>query len=333
MRMTEGIRFESCSSLQTDLSIDPLVPHDETGRSRAHYVIGRIMYPDVTPDAAPSWIIYAKSSLTGDEPQDLRQLGRTSEFPHDPTADQFYDATRFDAYRQLGQHIADDVLNRLPDNFAERSRDMSPGQFIHALAGAVATTGETLAAEEIPEVSDSELAEWIKTLENPNADAFEHWFAAREIAKHHTVTERALKSLIACLFSAEPHLAAVGRRCLTEIGTPVLSLLYPELASNSQTRLLKVIDLIAAIIQRTRQADNETIDAVASRLRELSEANRLEASRIALVHVLDALADIVGGKFSESEAYRTLSHVATNDKSRSVRQFAERLVAEAKPKG
>jgi hypothetical protein len=58
-------------------------------------------------------LLYIKSSLTGDEPaQVLGQHSPTSQFPHDTTLNQFFDETKFETYRALGQHMAEHVLGQ-----------------------------------------------------------------------------------------------------------------------------------------------------------------------------------------------------------------------------
>ena len=51
---------------------------------------------------------YLKLSTSGDEPEYLRyyQL-ECPTFPHESTSDQFFDETQFEAYRALGQHVAE----------------------------------------------------------------------------------------------------------------------------------------------------------------------------------------------------------------------------------
>ena len=57
------------------------------------------------------YLLYIKSSLTGNEPdyvRDYRQRNPT--FPHETTADQFFSEAQFEAYRALGEHIGDDLF-------------------------------------------------------------------------------------------------------------------------------------------------------------------------------------------------------------------------------
>ena len=62
--------------------------------------------------ASPGLLIYLKPSLTGNEPADVTEYASChDEFPHEPTADQFFDESQFESYRALGFHIADKVFS------------------------------------------------------------------------------------------------------------------------------------------------------------------------------------------------------------------------------
>ncbi len=85
-----------------------------------HFTIGRIWYPKAPPDegfeARPGHLIYLKSSFTGDEEEVIQQYRNThNAFPHESTADQFFDEGQFEAYRALGQHIGERVLTHAPE--------------------------------------------------------------------------------------------------------------------------------------------------------------------------------------------------------------------------
>jgi hypothetical protein len=54
-----------------------------------------------------------KNSLTGNEPAPVLNYKRTSpDFPHESTADQFFDDSQFESYRALGDHIAEETMGR-----------------------------------------------------------------------------------------------------------------------------------------------------------------------------------------------------------------------------
>jgi hypothetical protein len=95
---------------------------------KAHYVVIRIQYPD-SPSLGPAgsvqdgYLIYVKSSLTGDEGLSLlKYREENAAFPHDTTLDQFYDAQRFEAYRQLGLHIGVKLCSELDAENADQKR-------------------------------------------------------------------------------------------------------------------------------------------------------------------------------------------------------------------
>jgi hypothetical protein len=76
------------------------------GKSNAHGVVGVIRYSAVDgPNAPDGTILYLKATLSGDEPIDILNFATTDPtFPHDSTADQFFDEARFESYRLLGFH-------------------------------------------------------------------------------------------------------------------------------------------------------------------------------------------------------------------------------------
>lgn len=64
--------------------------------------VGRIHYPD----APEGTLIYVKPKLTGSEPADLQNYALTHpDFPHQSTADQWFDESQFESYRKLGHWI------------------------------------------------------------------------------------------------------------------------------------------------------------------------------------------------------------------------------------
>ena len=103
---TEALRHAYIDmGISVDIDLSMIRPDAQTGRSRSHCAIGRIMYPDRPKQV--SYLIYLKNSLTGDEPETvLNYKVASSDFPHETTADQFFDDAQFESYRALGAHIA-----------------------------------------------------------------------------------------------------------------------------------------------------------------------------------------------------------------------------------
>ncbi len=76
---------------------------NKQGVSNKHFAFGNITYHD----GKQGTLIYLKLSYTGDEPEYIRFYKRKiNSFPHESTADPFFDETRFEVYRELGFHVA-----------------------------------------------------------------------------------------------------------------------------------------------------------------------------------------------------------------------------------
>jgi hypothetical protein len=83
---------------------------DGEARERLHWGIAHIVYSAVDPGAPNGMLLYIKPCLTGDEPPDVAQYAATDDrFPHQPTADQFFDEVQFESYRRLGLHTVDAI--------------------------------------------------------------------------------------------------------------------------------------------------------------------------------------------------------------------------------
>ncbi|MFM9881424.1 MAG: hypothetical protein ACKVQT_00230 [Burkholderiales bacterium] len=55
----------------------------------------------------PGTLVYWKSSLTENTPPDIMHYQRShNDFPHESTADQFFDESQFESYRHLGYEVA-----------------------------------------------------------------------------------------------------------------------------------------------------------------------------------------------------------------------------------
>ena len=116
-----NVTFEDLGNLiekcRADFGVDIDIDLDKIRRSSGdpfgewHCAIGTIHYERQDPAEAPGTLLYLKSSLTGNEPADvLRYASLHPAFPHDSTADQFFDESQFESYRALGHHIACTVL-------------------------------------------------------------------------------------------------------------------------------------------------------------------------------------------------------------------------------
>ena len=107
--------------VEITLDLETLRPDKETGRCKAHHVLGTIRYPETPDEASVGKILYIKSSLTGTirrqnlpdlpcEPLDiLNYRFEHSTFPHDTTANQWFTESQFESYRRLGRHMVPEV--------------------------------------------------------------------------------------------------------------------------------------------------------------------------------------------------------------------------------
>jgi hypothetical protein len=71
------------------------------------WALGRIVYPD---SQRHGYLIYVKSALGREASIDVRQYRDAHPaFPHESTADQWFNEDQFEAYRRLGQNIAEEL--------------------------------------------------------------------------------------------------------------------------------------------------------------------------------------------------------------------------------
>jgi len=93
-----------------DIKLDRVKKIEISNQHFAHWVVGDINYPE----GYSGKLLYIKSSLTGEEPADVREYGwREKHFPHQTTADQFFDESQFESYRTLGRHVIYSLPNFL----------------------------------------------------------------------------------------------------------------------------------------------------------------------------------------------------------------------------
>jgi hypothetical protein len=116
--LAEAIRMcRTDFDVEIDIDLSGLArkpDNDPKNFSGAHCAIGVVTYP---ADPGGSYqkvqgkLIYVKASLTGHETADV--LGyhtQVAQFPHESTADQWFDESQFESYRRLGLFIGDGLL-------------------------------------------------------------------------------------------------------------------------------------------------------------------------------------------------------------------------------
>ncbi len=88
-----------------DFKKEELPVHDRVKNCKCHYTIGTIHYSTLNASDPDGVICYIKPVLCDDEPLDVtRYAERNKKFPHQSTADQFFDEAQFESYRMLGIH-------------------------------------------------------------------------------------------------------------------------------------------------------------------------------------------------------------------------------------
>lgn len=112
--------------VRIDPHLDGLRPDPETGSSKCHFHLCRIHYPAIPDPKTPvpagvGLLLYLKLSVTGNEPELIKRYRLNHpDFPHQTTLDQFFDQEQFEAYRQLGVHVAEGLfLPALTNNHTE----------------------------------------------------------------------------------------------------------------------------------------------------------------------------------------------------------------------
>lgn len=120
----EGL-FDLVRKARTDLGVEidigdvsVMRPGGSGGSSQRHYCKMAIEYPGGESGA----LLYVKASITGDEAAELLDARRTQPgFPHQSTGDQFFSEEQFEAYRQLGCHIGEEVGEEFMKENAQRT--------------------------------------------------------------------------------------------------------------------------------------------------------------------------------------------------------------------
>ena len=88
---------------------------DKSTKPKERCAIATIEYPENSngEENGCGLLIYLKPAMFGDEPVELKHYAHTAPtFPHQSTADQFYDEKQFEAYRELGFHTMNAVLKK-----------------------------------------------------------------------------------------------------------------------------------------------------------------------------------------------------------------------------
>ena len=99
--------------------IGPLSPRKVS--AERYCAIGKIEYCCVDSADAPSgYLIYIKPQLLGDEPRDVSAYAAAHDaFPHESTANQFFNEAQFESYRHFGSYVMGEILKNSRPNGVE----------------------------------------------------------------------------------------------------------------------------------------------------------------------------------------------------------------------
>lgn len=76
--------------------------------------VARINYSAVDGDCEPGYLVYVKPMFLGSEPPDVQSYHSAhDQFPHESTADQWFDESQTESYRMLGMHTIDEIVQHL----------------------------------------------------------------------------------------------------------------------------------------------------------------------------------------------------------------------------
>jgi hypothetical protein len=98
-----------------EFDMHPRASVDEHGVEKIapgrYFATGTIRYPEGKNEGT---LIYIKPGIYGNEPRDVQNYAATHpDFPHESTADQWFDETQFESYRQLGKHVGNCLFGSL----------------------------------------------------------------------------------------------------------------------------------------------------------------------------------------------------------------------------
>lgn len=98
------------------IDVSKLRPKEGDRFCEQHYAVGKIKYSDLTEGT----LVYLKSSLTKNDRRDVQSFAEEDgTFPHDSTADQFFNETRFESFRTLGEDVFTSLVNDVTDRLGQ----------------------------------------------------------------------------------------------------------------------------------------------------------------------------------------------------------------------
>lgn len=136
-----GNAIRKCATdlhIEIDIDARQIVPQLPEQFSKAHCVVGDILYARTDPGAGNGTLVYVKPSLLSTEYAEVLNYRKANkDFPHQSTADQWFDETQFEAYRSLGYRIGMTVFGVVPPPPPPPPGGSGGGNAIPAMADAL----------------------------------------------------------------------------------------------------------------------------------------------------------------------------------------------------
>jgi hypothetical protein len=116
----EKFSYEDLGNALRKIRIDLNIPivFEEDGirplrEKKRRCAVARIEYSAVDGECEPGYLVYIKPMLLGDEPPDVLSYSKTDEtFPHQSTADQWFDESQTESYRMLGKYTVHSMCEK-----------------------------------------------------------------------------------------------------------------------------------------------------------------------------------------------------------------------------
>lgn len=137
-----------------DLDVSRMELVKGTDLCGASCAAGTICYSHVDAEGVDGTLLYIKPAIVGNENADVLNYRKAHpDYPHQSTADQWFDEAQFESYRALGYHIAKEALSRAAevskvpgmrrdvDQLCGELMRLHAGRLAPAPAGAGAATG------------------------------------------------------------------------------------------------------------------------------------------------------------------------------------------------
>lgn len=96
-----------------DIDVSKMDLIKDTGLCGTSCAVGAVRYSHVDPEGLDGTLLYIKPAIVGSENADVLNYRKANPaYPHQSTADQWFDEAQFESYRALGYHITKSALVR-----------------------------------------------------------------------------------------------------------------------------------------------------------------------------------------------------------------------------